>query len=222
MEATDSNPNTPNNSNASDLTQATGIRVSFIKSCGEEERTQNKMEVGTESHESKTENLQEGKATKAKKDTGSKQDEEKSKVKRNNKALLVTFLGTSSGLPTVDRNVSSLSIRWPNGKIWLIDCGEGTQKQFLRASGHSFVRISTIFITHNHGDHMYGLIPLLAMFTVTIYLFFYQIFEKSKKKNDSNSYFEAVYTFELLDERSETGYRSNWACWIEEAAGNCV
>jgi ribonuclease Z len=74
----------------------------------------------------------------------------------------ITFLGTSSGVPTRNRNVSSVAVRLPQrGEIWLFDCGEGTQHQFLRSDLKSS-QITKIFITHLHGDHIFGLMGLLA------------------------------------------------------------
>jgi len=74
----------------------------------------------------------------------------------------VTFLGTSSGVPTRARNVSAVALRLPQrAEVWLFDCGEGTQHQFLRSE----LRVSQlrrIFITHMHGDHVFGLPGLLA------------------------------------------------------------
>lgn len=74
----------------------------------------------------------------------------------------ITFLGTSSGVPTRSRNVSSVAFRLPQkAEIWLFDCGEGTQHQFLR-SDLKTSQIKRIFITHMHGDHIFGLMGLLA------------------------------------------------------------
>jgi len=76
--------------------------------------------------------------------------------------MQITFLGTSSGVPTRSRNVSSIALRLPQRpEIWLFDCGEGTQHQFLR-SDLKVSQISRIFITHLHGDHIFGLTGLLA------------------------------------------------------------
>lgn len=74
----------------------------------------------------------------------------------------ITFLGTSSGVPTRSRNVSSVALRLPQrAELWLFDCGEGTQHQFLR-SHLKFSQLSRIFVTHMHGDHTFGLMGLLA------------------------------------------------------------
>lgn len=74
----------------------------------------------------------------------------------------ITFLGTSSGVPTRSRNVSSIALRLPQrAEVWLFDCGEGTQHQLLRSHVRSS-QLTRIFITHLHGDHIFGLMGLLA------------------------------------------------------------
>jgi len=74
----------------------------------------------------------------------------------------VTFLGTSSGVPTRARNVSSVALRLTQrGEIWLFDCGEGTQHQILRSELKTS-QLKKIFVTHMHGDHIFGLMGLLA------------------------------------------------------------
>lgn len=76
--------------------------------------------------------------------------------------MQVTFLGTSSGVPTRARNVSAVALRLPQrAEMWLFDCGEGTQHQFLR-SDLRLSQLRRIFITHMHGDHVFGLPGLLA------------------------------------------------------------
>ena len=72
------------------------------------------------------------------------------------------FLGTSSGVPIKQRNVTALAVLPNGGKNWyLVDCGEGTQHQLLHTP-LSVANLKAIFITHVHGDHCYGLIGLLA------------------------------------------------------------
>lgn len=65
-------------------------------------------------------------------------------------------------MPTRSRNVSSVALRLPQrAEVWLFDCGEATQHQLLR-SAPKISQISRIFITHMHGDHIFGLMGLLA------------------------------------------------------------
>ena len=74
----------------------------------------------------------------------------------------ITFLGTSSGVPTRSRNVSSVALRLPQrAEVWLFDCGEGTQHQ-LQKSDIKSSQIRRIFVTHMHGDHTFGLMGLIA------------------------------------------------------------
>jgi ribonuclease Z len=73
----------------------------------------------------------------------------------------LTFLGTSAGTPTRERNVSALAIQLEGGEVWLVDCGEGTQQQILRSSVRPG-RIRRILLTHLHGDHCFGVPGLLA------------------------------------------------------------
>ena len=70
------------------------------------------------------------------------------------------FLGTSASAPSVKRNLPSLMVK-QNEHRFLIDCGEGTQRQILQA-GIGFKRLNRILITHGHLDHILGLAGLLS------------------------------------------------------------
>lgn len=71
----------------------------------------------------------------------------------------VTTMGTASAMPISDRNPSAQMLS-AAGRLFLIDCGEGTQKQ-MRKCHFSFVKVEAIFISHIHGDHLFGLFGLL-------------------------------------------------------------
>lgn len=76
----------------------------------------------------------------------------------------ITFLGTSCAVPTVQRNLSSIAVR-REGDVFLLDCGEGTQRQMMRF-GVSYMKVKAIFITHLHLDHFlgaFGLIETMAL-----------------------------------------------------------
>ncbi len=73
--------------------------------------------------------------------------------------MQIVFLGTSGSWPTPKRNVSAIAVK-RGPEVILLDCGEGTQRQFM-ASPLSFMQVSRIFLTHFHGDHFLGLPGLM-------------------------------------------------------------
>ena len=77
--------------------------------------------------------------------------------------MQVQFLGTGAGMPSKERNTSALALKLleERGTVWLFDCGEATQHQIL----HTTIRprkVDKIFITHLHGDHIFGLPGFLS------------------------------------------------------------
>jgi ribonuclease Z len=68
------------------------------------------------------------------------------------------FLGTGAGVPAKLRNVTSIALKLleERNAVWLFDCGEATQHQILHTSLKPR-KIEKIFITHLHGDHIFGL-----------------------------------------------------------------
>ncbi|HYG69801.1 MAG TPA: ribonuclease Z, partial [Anaeromyxobacteraceae bacterium] len=72
--------------------------------------------------------------------------------------LRLTFLGTSAAAPTAHRNLTGLAVRRER-ELFLVDCGEGTQRQMIRF-GTGF-DVDAIFFTHFHADHYLGAIGFL-------------------------------------------------------------
>ena len=72
------------------------------------------------------------------------------------------FLGTSASAPSIYRGLSAQVVKHDEYRF-LIDCGEGTQRQILK-SGIGFKRLNRILITHSHLDHILGLGGLLSTF----------------------------------------------------------
>ncbi len=72
----------------------------------------------------------------------------------------VTVLGTGSARPTTFRHHSAHALN-VHEQFYLIDCGEGTQTRLLEC-GINPLKINAVFITHLHGDHVYGLFPLIS------------------------------------------------------------
>ena len=75
----------------------------------------------------------------------------------------IQFLGTGAGQPSKARNVSSLALKLLDeiNEVWLFDCGEGTQNRILETTIRPR-KVSKIFITHLHGDHIFGLPGFLS------------------------------------------------------------
>jgi ribonuclease Z len=75
----------------------------------------------------------------------------------------IVFLGTSASAPSIHRGLSAQIVLYKNYRF-LVDCGEGTQRQILR-SGLGFKRLNRILLTHGHLDHILGLGGLISTFT---------------------------------------------------------
>jgi ribonuclease Z len=73
--------------------------------------------------------------------------------------LKIIFLGTAGAIPTPNRGMPSIMIA-REGERMLFDCGEGTQRQMMKAKS-GFMDISSIFITHFHADHTLGIPGLI-------------------------------------------------------------
>ena len=79
----------------------------------------------------------------------------------------IVFLGTGQAIPTMKRNHTSIWMEYKH-ETFLIDCGEGTQRQ-IRKAGLNPCKITKIFITHWHGDHILGIPGLLQTLALNGY-----------------------------------------------------
>jgi ribonuclease Z len=79
----------------------------------------------------------------------------------------ITFLGTSDAIPSAERNHTSILLSYKDENI-LVDCGEGTQRQFRKAKLNPN-KITRILITHWHGDHVLGIAGMLQTLSFSEY-----------------------------------------------------
>jgi ribonuclease Z len=75
----------------------------------------------------------------------------------------IVFLGTSASAPSIDRGLSATLVLYKDQRF-LIDCGEGAQRQLLR-SGLGFRKLDKVLLTHGHLDHILGLGGLVSTFS---------------------------------------------------------
>jgi ribonuclease Z len=112
--------------------------------------------------------------------------------------MKLTILGSSSALPTSGRYPSAHVLN-AHERLFLIDCGEGTQMQ-LRKTRTRFAKINHIFISHLHGDHIFGLYGLLSTFSLmgrtnSVHLYAPENYDKILKSHLSD--FDITLNFEI-------------------------
>src|SRR3989344_6440168 len=118
----------------------------------------------------------------------------------------LTFLGTGDQMPSRARNHSAIILSFNEENI-LIDCGEGTQRQFRKADLNP-CKVTRILISHWHGDHVLGLPGLLSTLAVSNYnktLYIYGpngINEKIKKMLEVFNFYK---TYEIKVEEIKSG-----------------
>ena len=95
--------------------------------------------------------------------------------------MRITFLGTGAMLPTKERNPNAIFVGYKNEGI-LIDCAEGTQRQF-RYAGISPTKVTKLLITHWHGDHVLGIPGLLQSLGASNYTKKLEIYGPKGSKN---------------------------------------
>lgn len=104
----------------------------------------------------------------------------------------LTILGSSSALPTSNRFLTAQILN-VNERFFLIDCGEGTQMQ-LRRCKIPFGKINHIFISHLHGDHVFGLPGLLSTFNLLGRIADLHIYAHKQLKQILNQFLGQFYT----------------------------
>ncbi len=111
--------------------------------------------------------------------------------------MQLTFLGTSSMVPTKERNQIAVFLSYGSDGI-LFDCGEGTQRQF-KIAGISLTKVTKILISHWHGDHVLGLPGLIQSLSSMDYSNKLEIYGPVGTKKRMEKMFEAFVFDKRLD-----------------------
>ena len=111
----------------------------------------------------------------------------------------LTILGSSAAVPTSKRNLTAHVLN-AHERFFLIDCGEGTQLQ-LRKNNIRFGKIDHIFISHLHGDHIFGLFGLISTFNLLnrkndLHIYAYHEIEKILESHIA--YFERNMSYKIV------------------------
>ena len=119
----------------------------------------------------------------------------------------ITFLGTADSIPSSGRNHSSILLSFGKENV-LVDCGEGTQRQFRLAKLNP-CRVTKILLTHWHGDHVLGLVGLLSTLALSGYsktLNIYGPFGTEEKFWDALRVFPFRREYEIIFNEIERGF----------------
>ena len=111
----------------------------------------------------------------------------------------LTILGSSSAVPTSKRNLTAHVLN-VHERFFLIDCGEGTQMQ-IRKNKIRFSKINNIFISHLHGDHIFGLFGLISTFNLLSRKHDLHIYAHQELENILQGhidYFERTLSFKII------------------------
>jgi ribonuclease Z len=111
----------------------------------------------------------------------------------------ITILGSSSASPATNRFQTAHAVNI-HERLFLIDCGEGAQIQMMR-NNINFARLNHIFITHLHGDHifgLYGLLSTLSLYNRTHDLHIYGFGMLEHVLNDFLKYFGNEFKYEII------------------------
>ncbi len=120
--------------------------------------------------------------------------------------IKIIFLGTAGATPTKTRALPSIAVEY-DGEIYLFDCGEGTQRQFLKY-GINLSKISSIFISHIHADHVIGipgLVRTLAINKRTKPLFIYVPNGEENKIKALINFDNAIINYEIIIKGIKSG-----------------
>ena len=111
--------------------------------------------------------------------------------------IKLTFLGTSGVIPTAKRNHIAIWMNYKNENI-LVDCGEGTQRQFRKAK-INLGKITRLLISHWHGDHVLGLPGLIQSMSAAGFERTLDIYGPEGTKNFMKKMFEAFIFDRKID-----------------------
>ncbi|MBI1934954.1 ribonuclease Z [Candidatus Woesearchaeota archaeon] len=126
--------------------------------------------------------------------------------------MQLTFLGTSSMVPTKERNQTAVFLSYGSEGI-LFDCGEGTQRQ-LKIAGISLTKVTKVLISHWHGDHVLGLPGLMQTLSSTEYEKTLEIYGPTGTKKRMEKMFEAFVfdkrlNFKVIEVKSGKFFENN-------------